>query len=78
MPIEPTPPAPPMISSVAPRCAPFRSIFMRSKYDSQAVIAVSGIAAACAKSIDFGLRATMRSSTSCSSLLEPGRVTSPA
>jgi hypothetical protein len=51
---------------------------MRSKNASQAVMAVSGIAAACAKSRRFGLRPTMRSSTRCSSLFAPGRVTSPA
>ena len=78
IPIEPTPPAPPMMSRLAPRSLPPASIFMRAKYASHAVIAVSGIAAACAKSSDFGFLPTMRSSTNCNSLFEPGRVTSPA
>ena len=50
MPIEPTPPAPPMMRIDLPASLPPRSIFMRSKNASQAVIAVSGMAAACAKS----------------------------
>ena len=73
MPIEPTPPAPPMISIDLPGWT-----FMRSWNASQAVIEVSGIAAACAKSSFFGLRPTMRSSTRWNSLLQPARVTSPA
>ena len=52
--------------------------FIRSWKASQAVIEVSGIAAACAKSSFFGLRPTMRSSTRWNSLSQPGRVTSPA
>src|SRR4051812_31475350 len=51
MPIEPTPPAPPMMRIDLPFCT-----FMRSKKLSQAVIAVSGMAAAWAKSSFFGLR----------------------
>src|ERR1044071_5542632 len=78
MPIEPTPPAPPMMSIVFPASLPLRSIFMRSKKASHAVIAVSGMAAAGAKGRRFGLRPTMRSSTRWNSLFAPGRVTSPA
>ena len=43
-----------------------------------AVIAVSGMAAACAKSRRLGFLPTMRSSTRWNSLFAPGRVTSPA
>ena len=72
MPIEPTPPAPPMMRIVFPASLPPRSIFMRSKNASQAVIAVSGMAAACAKSRRLGFLPTMRSSTRWNSLFAAG------
>ncbi len=50
----------------------------RSNSTSQAVIEVSGRAAAAAKSSVFGLRPTMRSSTRWNSLLVPGRTIEPA
>ena len=76
--IEPTPPAPPMISSDLPASRPSASRRMRSNISSQAVMLVSGSAAASAKSSDAGLRPTMRSSTSWYWALLPLRVMSPA
>ncbi|MNV63817.1 hypothetical protein D3C71_1564300 [compost metagenome] len=76
--MEPTPPAAPMISSaLPPGCLP-GSTPKRSNSSSQAVIAVSGSAAACAKSSDLGAWPTMRSSTRCSWLFVPGRAIEPA
>ena len=75
--MEPTPPAPPMIST-APLLSLPRAIFSRSNSASQAVIVVSGMAAASAKERLLGLRPTMRSSTTCSSELLPARFTWPA
>ncbi len=76
--IEPTPPAPPMISSVRgstllPGTAP-----SRSNSNSQAVMEVSGSAAACANDSDFGLLPTMRSSTRWNCELVPWRRIEPA
>ncbi len=55
MPMEPTPPAPPMMSTDLPSCSPFSETPRRSNSASHAVMAVSGSAAACAKSSDAGL-----------------------
>ena len=78
MAIEPTPPAPPTTNSErfsppSPRLTP-----MRSNSSSQAVMVVSGRAAACAKPTDLGLRPTMRSSTNWKVELLPGRLMLPA
>ena len=75
---EPTPPAPPTTSSerlsaLSPRFTP-----ILSNRSSQAVMAVSGRAAASAKLSLDGLRPTMRSSTTWYSELAPGRTTEPA
>ncbi len=75
--IEPTPPAAPTISSVSPALPPSCTP-RRWNSNSQAVIAVRGSAAAAAFSSERGFSATMRSSTSCSSLLLPGRPSAPA
>jgi len=72
---EPTPPAAPRISSVP---VDSRVSLSRSNRDSQAVIEVSGSAAASAKLSVPGRSATIRSSTACSSALAPGRLMSPA
>jgi len=50
----------------------------RSNSASQAVSVVSGIAAASAKERELAMRPTIRSSTSWSSALLPGRFTTPA
>lgn len=76
--IEPTPPAAPTTSRLWPWSALPSTICKRSKSSSQAVMVVSGRAAAWAKSRLFGRCPAMRSSTRCSSLLLPGRVISPA
>jgi hypothetical protein len=76
--IEPTPPAPPVIKSVRgstllPGRAP-----RRSSSNSQAMIEVSGKAAACANDSNFGFLPTMRSSTRWNSELVPWRRIEPA
>ena len=76
--IDPTPPAPPMMSTAeAAPCTGLR-MSMRSNSASQAVIAVSGSAAACAKLTERGLWPTMRSSTRWNCALVPGRAMLPA
>ena len=64
--IDPTPPAPPMISTAGAASGTGRVTSRRSKSISQAVIAVSGSAAASAQPRVDGLFPTMRSSTRCS------------
>ena len=76
--MEPTPPAPAVISRVPASCGRPRRSCSRSNRASQAVIVVSGMAAACAKSSVRGLCPTMRSSTRCSSALVPLRAREPA
>ena len=61
--IEPTPPAPPVIRSVWGSTLLPGTALKRSNNSSQAVIDVSGSAAACANESVFGLLPTMRSST---------------
>jgi len=78
MAIEPTPPAPPMISTLLPPSAPVFETPSRSNSASHAVSVVSGSAAALGEAEVARLAATMRSSTRCSSLLPPGRVRLPA
>ena len=78
MAIEPTPPAPPRISSRLPSWPPVFEIPRRSNSPSQAVMVVSGSAAASAKESLRGFAPTMRSSTRCSSLFVPGRWLLPA
>ncbi|MNZ52922.1 hypothetical protein D3C78_707860 [compost metagenome] len=76
--IEPTPPAAPTINRLCAALAWPSAICRRSNSSSQAVMLVSGRAAAWAKSRLDGMCPTMRSSTSCSSALLPWRVRSPA
>jgi hypothetical protein len=73
--IDPTPPAPPTTSSVPVDSGESRN---RSNSVSHAVIDVNGRAAASAKLSELGRRATIRSSTACSSALLPCLVISPA
>nr|WP_276604392.1 hypothetical protein [Nannocystis pusilla] len=80
MAIEPTPPAPPTTSKVR-ACSLLRSVGvipMFSTSASQAVRAVSGIAAASRCDRVLGRCATIRSSTATYSAYEPGRATLPA
>jgi hypothetical protein len=74
----PTPPAPPISSSASPVAASPRGTCNATNSISQAVIAVSGSAAAAANDSEAGFGPTMRSSTSCSSLLLPWRSIAPA
>ena len=78
MPIDPTPPAPPTISTDLPSSAPSGETPRRSNSASHAVMVVSGSAAAQVKSSDFGFAPTIRSSTRWNSLFAPGRVMLPA
>ena len=70
--IEPTPPAPPTISSRFGAPGTGWRMASRSNSISQAVTAVSGSAAASIQSSLAGLRPTMRSSTRWNSALAPG------
>ena len=76
--MDPPPPAPAVTSSAPASCGEPRRRPSRSNSASHAVIAVSGIAAAWAKSSVRGLRPTIRSSTQCSSAFVPGRIREPA
>ncbi len=76
--IEPTPPAPPMISSARGSGTLPGNTARRSNKISQAVMLVSGKAAACANDSVLGLAPTMRSSTRWNSELVPGRPIEPA
>ena len=78
MAIEPTPPAPPITTSAL--AAPGTSLrtSRRSNSASQAVIDVSGRAAASAQSRLCGLAATIRSSTRWSCEFAPARAMLPA
>ena len=63
MAIEPTPPAPPMMSRDRSRWASFPSIPKRPNTACHAVIVVKGSPAASSRDSVRGLRATIRSST---------------
>ena len=76
--IEPTPPAAPMMTMASPLCVLRAGTSRRSNRHSQAVIAVSGSAAACANEMVVGMWPAMRSSTRPYSALLPGRSELPA